>query len=215
MVLQEGGPQVRLSYEEHQANIMMLPPPCRAVVGLSFMDSILFCFYSERCLMFSLKFSLQTEPKPASSCVQVSLAYAYETKDTLCLVLTLMNGGDLKFHIYHMGESGFDETRAAFYAAEICCGLEDLHRERIVYRSDPPQAKPAGLTDRVVHRVLVLLSNRDLKPENILLDDHGETLHYTHVWTETLSVQPHVNIIEHTRDGPEILTNTFNIQGNS
>ncbi|XP_037834951.1 G protein-coupled receptor kinase 6 isoform X2 [Kryptolebias marmoratus] len=77
----------------------------------------------------------------------VSLAYAYETKDTLCLVLTLMNGGDLKFHIYHMGEAGLDETRAVFYAAEICCGLEDLHRERIVYR--------------------------DLKPENILLDDHG------------------------------------------
>uniref|UniRef100_M4AMH7 G protein-coupled receptor kinase n=1 Tax=Xiphophorus maculatus TaxID=8083 RepID=M4AMH7_XIPMA len=77
----------------------------------------------------------------------VSLAYAYETKDALCLVLTLMNGGDLKFHIYHMGDAGFDERRAVFYAAEICCGLEDLHRERIVYR--------------------------DLKPENILLDDHG------------------------------------------
>uniref|UniRef100_A0A4W4H5P8 G protein-coupled receptor kinase n=1 Tax=Electrophorus electricus TaxID=8005 RepID=A0A4W4H5P8_ELEEL len=77
----------------------------------------------------------------------VSLAYAYETKDALCLVLTLMNGGDLKFHIYHMGEAGFEEKRAIFYAAEICCGLEDLHRERMVYR--------------------------DLKPENILLDDHG------------------------------------------
>uniref|UniRef100_H3B618 G protein-coupled receptor kinase n=1 Tax=Latimeria chalumnae TaxID=7897 RepID=H3B618_LATCH len=77
----------------------------------------------------------------------VSLAYAYETKDALCLVLTLMNGGDLKFHIYHMGEAGFQEERAVFYAAEICCGLEDLQRERIVYR--------------------------DLKPENILLDDHG------------------------------------------
>uniref|UniRef100_UPI00398E6714 G protein-coupled receptor kinase 5-like isoform X2 n=1 Tax=Pristiophorus japonicus TaxID=55135 RepID=UPI00398E6714 len=77
----------------------------------------------------------------------VSLAYAYETKDALCLVLTIMNGGDLKFHIYNMGNPGFDEKRAIFYAAEICCGLEDLHRERIVYR--------------------------DLKPENILLDDHG------------------------------------------
>lgn len=46
-----------------------------------------------------------------------------------------MNGGDLKFHIYHMGEAGFQERRAAFYSAEICCGLEDLHQERIVYRS--------------------------------------------------------------------------------
>ncbi|XP_042171005.1 G protein-coupled receptor kinase 6-like isoform X3 [Oncorhynchus tshawytscha] len=77
----------------------------------------------------------------------VNLAYAYETKDALCLVLTIMNGGDLKFHIYNMGNSGFDEQRAVFYAAEICSGLEDLHRERIIYR--------------------------DLKPENILLDDRG------------------------------------------
>ena len=76
----------------------------------------------------------------------VNLSYAYETKDSLCLVLTLMNGGDLKFHIHHMmGE--FKEDRALFYAAEIICGLEHLHSMRIVYR--------------------------DLKPENILLDDFG------------------------------------------
>uniref|UniRef100_A0A3B3Q4W2 G protein-coupled receptor kinase n=1 Tax=Paramormyrops kingsleyae TaxID=1676925 RepID=A0A3B3Q4W2_9TELE len=77
----------------------------------------------------------------------VSLAYAYETKDALCLVLTIMNGGDLKFHIYNMGTPGFEKERVQFYAAEICCGLEHLHRENIVYR--------------------------DLKPENILLDDNG------------------------------------------
>ncbi|XP_036621399.1 G protein-coupled receptor kinase 4 isoform X1 [Trichosurus vulpecula] len=77
----------------------------------------------------------------------VSLSYTYETKDALCLVLTIMNGGDLKFHIYNMGNPGLDEKRAIFYAAELCCGLEDLQRERIVYR--------------------------DLKPENILLDDRG------------------------------------------
>lgn len=79
--------------------------------------------------------------------MQVSLAYTYETKDALCLVLTIMNGGDLKYHIYNLGNPGFEEQRAVFYAAELCCGLEDLQRERIVYR--------------------------DLKPENILLDDHG------------------------------------------
>ncbi|CAJ0958009.1 unnamed protein product [Ranitomeya imitator] len=65
----------------------------------------------------------------------VSLAYTYETKDALCLVLTIMNGGDLKFHIYNMGNPGFEEQRAVFYAAELSCGLEDLQRERIVYRS--------------------------------------------------------------------------------
>ncbi|XP_063232255.1 G protein-coupled receptor kinase 5 [Bacillus rossius redtenbacheri] len=78
----------------------------------------------------------------------VSLAYAYETKDALCLVLTIMNGGDLKFHIYNMGgEPGFDVDRSRFYAAEVLCGLEHLHMQGIVYR--------------------------DCKPENILLDDHG------------------------------------------
>lgn len=78
----------------------------------------------------------------------VSLAYAYETKDALCLVLTIMNGGDLKFHIYNMGgEPGFDIHRSRFYAAEVLCGLEHLHMQGIVYR--------------------------DCKPENILLDDHG------------------------------------------
>ncbi|KAJ8261110.1 hypothetical protein COCON_G00168330 [Conger conger] len=77
----------------------------------------------------------------------VSLAYAYETKDLLCLVVTIMNGGDLKFHIYNMGTPGFDRDRVQFYAAEVCCGLEHLHMQSIVYR--------------------------DLKPENILLDDNG------------------------------------------
>ncbi|XP_043230720.1 G protein-coupled receptor kinase 2-like isoform X1 [Amphibalanus amphitrite] len=78
----------------------------------------------------------------------VSLAYAYETKDALCLVLTIMNGGDLKFHIYNMGgDPGFSSERVLFYAAEVLCGLQDLHAKGIVYR--------------------------DCKPENILLDDLG------------------------------------------
>uniref|UniRef100_A0A4W5MHQ8 G protein-coupled receptor kinase n=1 Tax=Hucho hucho TaxID=62062 RepID=A0A4W5MHQ8_9TELE len=77
----------------------------------------------------------------------VSLAYAYETKHSLCLVLTIMNGGDLRFHIYNMGTSGLEQDRVQFYAAEVCCGLHHLHQMNIVYR--------------------------DLKPENILLDDNG------------------------------------------
>ncbi|XP_040914582.1 G protein-coupled receptor kinase 5 [Toxotes jaculatrix] len=77
----------------------------------------------------------------------VNLAYAYETKHALCMVLTMMSGGDLRFHIYHIGVPGLDRDRACFYAAEVCCGLIHLHQKSILYR--------------------------DLKPENILLDDHG------------------------------------------
>ncbi|CAJ1069955.1 G protein-coupled receptor kinase 5 [Xyrichtys novacula] len=77
----------------------------------------------------------------------VNLAYAYETKHALCMVLTMMSGGDLKFHIYNIGEPGLDQNRVRFYAAEVCCGLIHLHQKSIVYR--------------------------DMKPENILLDDNG------------------------------------------
>ena len=50
------------------------------------------------------------------------------------MVLTLMNGGDLRFHIYSIGSPGLDPQRVVFYAAEIACGLHDLHRVRIAYR---------------------------------------------------------------------------------
>ena len=66
----------------------------------------------------------------------------------LVSVLTIMEGGDLKFHIYNMGgEPGFPEERCRFYACEIILGLGHLHKEGIVYR--------------------------DCKPENILLDSKG------------------------------------------
>ncbi|KAF7665571.1 hypothetical protein LDENG_00138370 [Lucifuga dentata] len=77
----------------------------------------------------------------------VNLAYAYENKNHLCLVMTLKNGGDLKFHIYDLGERGIRMDRIVYYTAQITTGILHLHSMDIVYR--------------------------DMKPENVLLDGHG------------------------------------------
>lgn len=75
----------------------------------------------------------------------INLAYAFETSQELCLIITEMRGGDLKFHIYN--NIGFAENVARFYAAEIILGLDHLHSNRIIHR--------------------------DIKPENILMDSKG------------------------------------------
>ncbi|XP_057695134.1 rhodopsin kinase grk7-b [Corythoichthys intestinalis] len=77
----------------------------------------------------------------------VNLAYAYDNGTHLCLVMDLMNGGDLRFHIYELGERGLRMDRVVFYAAQMTLGLLHLHSMNVVYR--------------------------DLKPENVLLDTHG------------------------------------------
>ncbi|XP_032401969.1 rhodopsin kinase grk7-b [Xiphophorus hellerii] len=78
----------------------------------------------------------------------VNLAYAYQSKTHLCLVMTLMSGGDLRFHIYELGKRGIRMERVVYYAAQIVAGILHLHSMDIVYR--------------------------DLKPENVLLDAKGQ-----------------------------------------
>ncbi|KAK2847076.1 hypothetical protein Q5P01_010075 [Channa striata] len=78
----------------------------------------------------------------------VNLAYAYDNKTHLCLVMDLMNGGDLKFHIYELGERGICMERVVYYSAQITAGILHLHSMDIVYR--------------------------DMKPENVLLDGKGQ-----------------------------------------
>uniref|UniRef100_A0A3Q3IJ07 G protein-coupled receptor kinase n=1 Tax=Monopterus albus TaxID=43700 RepID=A0A3Q3IJ07_MONAL len=78
----------------------------------------------------------------------VNLAYAYDNKTHLFLVMDLMNGGDLRFHIYELGERGMSMERVVYYTAQITTGLLHLHSMDIVYR--------------------------DMKPENVLLDGKGQ-----------------------------------------
>ncbi|KAI9031573.1 kinase-like domain-containing protein, partial [Phycomyces nitens] len=63
------------------------------------------------------------------------------------MVIDLMLGGDLRFHLERFGI--MPEERVRFYAAEISLGLNYLHSKNIVHR--------------------------DIKPDNILLDDQGHS----------------------------------------
>ena len=74
-----------------------------------------------------------------------NLKYALQDDDSLYLIMDLMLGGDLKFHLINAGR--FTEKRARFYAAQVLLGLEHVHRMSIIYR--------------------------DMKLENVLLDERG------------------------------------------
>lgn len=60
------------------------------------------------------------------------------------IVVDLMNGGDLRFHI---SRKTFTEEAVRFWVAELGCALRYIHKQGIVHR--------------------------DLKPDNVLLDSEG------------------------------------------
>ncbi|KAG0363695.1 hypothetical protein BGZ54_008068 [Gamsiella multidivaricata] len=74
-----------------------------------------------------------------------NLRYAFQDDENLFMVLDLMLGGDLRFHLERAGPMREDVVR--FYVAELALALNALHLRRIIHR--------------------------DLKPDNVLLDEHG------------------------------------------
>jgi len=75
----------------------------------------------------------------------VNLKYSFHSKDDVFLILDLMTGGDLSFHLQQRGR--FPKKEGMYYAARIMLGLQALHDRNYVYR--------------------------DLKPENCLLGEDG------------------------------------------
>ena len=61
-----------------------------------------------------------------------NLRYAFQDDENLFMVLDLMLGGDLRFHLDRTGHMAEEAVR--FLVAETAVGLDYLHRKGIVHR---------------------------------------------------------------------------------
>eukprot|EP01040_Poterioochromonas_malhamensis_P008744 gene8744-9466_t len=76
----------------------------------------------------------------------ISLKYSFTTSSDIYLILDLMIGGDLS---YHLNNNNFTLEQSKYYTARLILALSTLHDYHYIYR--------------------------DLKPENILLDADGQS----------------------------------------
>ncbi|CDW85841.1 protein kinase domain containing protein [Stylonychia lemnae] len=75
----------------------------------------------------------------------VNMQYAFQDRENLYLVMDLLNGGDLRYHIARFRR--FSEEQTKFFIACILVSLEYVHNKSILHR--------------------------DIKPENLVFDEKG------------------------------------------
>ena len=61
---------------------------------------------------------------------------AFQDKDYLYLIMDLLTGGDLRYHICHKRQ--FNEDQSRFFSSCILLGLEYIHMNNIIHRDIKP-----------------------------------------------------------------------------
>ena len=75
----------------------------------------------------------------------VNMHFSFQNNHYLYLVIDLLTGGDLRYHLFH--QKSFNEDQSRFFISCVLLGLEYCHSNLIIHR--------------------------DIKPENIILDSSG------------------------------------------
>ena len=75
----------------------------------------------------------------------VNMICSFQDYENLYLVMDLLTGGDLRYHLCHKKQ--FNEDQSRFFSSCILLGLEYIHKNNIIHR--------------------------DIKPENLVLDEKG------------------------------------------
>ena len=75
----------------------------------------------------------------------VNMHYAFQDKDNLYLVMDMLSGGDLRYHISRYRK--FSEEQTRFFMSNMIYALKYIHENNVIHR--------------------------DIKPENLVLDENG------------------------------------------
>ena len=75
----------------------------------------------------------------------VNMHYAFQDKENLYLVMDMLSGGDLRYHISRYRK--FSEEQARFFISNMIYALKYIHENNVIHR--------------------------DIKPENLVLDENG------------------------------------------
>jgi serine/threonine protein kinase len=119
----------------------------------------------------------------------VNMVYAFQDRERLYLVMDLLAGGDLRFH---MGvRHRFRESEAKFFIGCLLIGLEFLHLKSIIHRDIKPENLVFDemgylrITDLGVARVLKSSNSTDtsgtpgyMAPEVMCRQNHGFPVDY-------------------------------------